>query len=69
MSLLISYSTSVLRNYGAICKAFTLSDKSIYIIPSIYLSLKCCSWLFLLYSIFPFTKILLISFTCEFFVI
>ena len=42
MSLLISSSTKVFLNSGAICKALTLKLSKISMIPSIYLSLKCC---------------------------
>jgi len=35
MSLLINYSTKFLRSSGAICKAFILKERSIYIIPYI----------------------------------
>lgn len=36
MSLLINYSTKFLRSSGAICKAFILKERSIYIIPYVF---------------------------------
>jgi hypothetical protein len=51
MSRRMSYSTRLLRSYGAICRALTRSESRISMTPYMYFYCRCCSSLALCYFI------------------